>query len=317
MLLQVPTARRNEVMQTAARARPRPAQPLRRQDQRTRGVVEVWRDTKAVFSAPLRDLHQVWDRSAGRSPGSATTRPAPTPSTRRPGRADDPGLHVHVVACRHARRQRRPAPAIVGAPAQGGHPARAGRQLARRDGLRLHQAGFDAFDVHMTDLQAGRARLGRLPGLRRLRRLQLRRHAGRRHRLGPPHPLQPGAGRRSSRLLRAPRHLRARRVQRLPDVGRAGRHHPGRRGLAALHHQPQRALRGAPVAGRGAGVARLFFAGMAGSRLPIAVAHGEGYANFSQRGDAAQGASRRCASSTTTASRPRPIRSTRTAAPAA
>jgi phosphoribosylformylglycinamidine synthase len=29
----------------------------------------------------------------------------------------------------------------------------------------------------------------------------------------------------------------------------------------------------------------LFFAGMAGSRLPIAVAHGEGYANFDQRGD--------------------------------
>jgi phosphoribosylformylglycinamidine synthase len=30
----------------------------------------------------------------------------------------------------------------------------------------------------------------------------------------------------------------------------------------------------------------LFFAGMAGSRLPIAVAHGEGYANFAYRGDA-------------------------------
>ena len=27
----------------------------------------------------------------------------------------------------------------------------------------------------------------------------------------------------------------------------------------------------------------LFFAGMAGSRIPIAVAHGEGYADFSQR----------------------------------
>ena len=45
----------------------------------------------------------------------------------------------------------------------------------------------------------------------------------------------------------------------------------------------------------------LFFAGMAGSRLPIAVAHGEGYADFSQRGDAAGGARARCASSTTTA----------------
>ena len=32
----------------------------------------------------------------------------------------------------------------------------------------------------------------------------------------------------------------------------------------------------------------IFFKGMAGSRLPIAVAHGEGYADFSQRGDAAR-----------------------------
>ena len=32
----------------------------------------------------------------------------------------------------------------------------------------------------------------------------------------------------------------------------------------------------------------LFFKGMAGSRLPIAVSHGEGYANFSARGDASQ-----------------------------
>ena len=30
----------------------------------------------------------------------------------------------------------------------------------------------------------------------------------------------------------------------------------------------------------------IFFTGMAGSRLPIAVAHGEGFADFSQRGDA-------------------------------
>jgi len=32
----------------------------------------------------------------------------------------------------------------------------------------------------------------------------------------------------------------------------------------------------------------LFFDGMAGARLPVAVAHGEGYADFSQQGDAAQ-----------------------------
>ena len=32
----------------------------------------------------------------------------------------------------------------------------------------------------------------------------------------------------------------------------------------------------------------LFFAGMAGARLPIAVAHGEGFANFKHRGNASQ-----------------------------
>jgi phosphoribosylformylglycinamidine synthase len=32
----------------------------------------------------------------------------------------------------------------------------------------------------------------------------------------------------------------------------------------------------------------LFLQGMAGSRLPIAVAHGEGFANFKRRGNAAQ-----------------------------
>jgi phosphoribosylformylglycinamidine synthase len=32
----------------------------------------------------------------------------------------------------------------------------------------------------------------------------------------------------------------------------------------------------------------IFFTGMGGSRLPVAVAHGEGRADFSQRGDAAR-----------------------------
>ena len=49
----------------------------------------------------------------------------------------------------------------------------------------------------------------------------------------------------------AARHVRARRVQRLPDAGGAQGDHPGRRAVAALRAQPQRAVRGAPGAGRG------------------------------------------------------------------
>jgi phosphoribosylformylglycinamidine synthase len=82
-------------------------------------------------------------------------------------------------------------------------------------------------------------------------------------------------------------HLRARHLQRLPDVRGAGRPHPGRRRVAAVHPQPSEQYE-----------ARLSMVEVLdsrrrssspawpGSRLPIAVAHGEGFADFSQRGDA-------------------------------
>ena len=61
---------------------------------------------------------------------------------------------------------------------------------------------------------------------------------------------------------------------------------PGRRALAALRPQQVRAVRGAPR--RWSKCTRspsLFFAGMEGSRIPVATAHGEGFAEFR---DAAQ-----------------------------
>jgi phosphoribosylformylglycinamidine synthase len=150
------------------------------------------------------------------------------------------------------------------------------------------QAGFEAFDVHMSDLHTGRTRLDDFQGLVACG--------------GFSYGDTLGAGIGWARSItfnpaladqfQASSHARAPSawgVQRLPDVCRAGRHHSRRAGLAALHDQPQRAFRGAPVDGRGAGQSpSLFLAGMAGSRLPIAVAHGEGFANFRHRGDAAR-----------------------------
>src|SRR5204862_4610065 len=60
----------------------------------SRGIVEVWRDAKSVFSAPLRSLHQAWDEVSWRiarlrdNPACADAEHAAA------GRADDPGLHV-------------------------------------------------------------------------------------------------------------------------------------------------------------------------------------------------------------------------------
>ena len=56
----------------------------------------------------------------------------------------------------------------------------------------------------------------------------------------------------------------------------------------------------------------LFFAGMEGSRYSIVVSHGEGRAVFDNAADQAKNVCRPCVTSTTRASRPRSIRTTRT-----
>ncbi len=48
-----------------------------------RREVEVWRDAKKVFHAPLRELHQTWDETSWRIARCATTRRAPMPNMTR------------------------------------------------------------------------------------------------------------------------------------------------------------------------------------------------------------------------------------------
>jgi phosphoribosylformylglycinamidine synthase len=248
VLLQVRTADRNAVMQTlrdhglsrhshfVGKTR-----PLSSTIAAGKGEVQVWRDTKAVFSAKLQDLHQVWDSVSWKicrlrdNPDGADTEHAGA------GDPADPGLHVFLPASL-------PPPPGEGwghgslpqpFQAQGRHPARAGRQLAGRDGLCLHRSRLRS-RRRSHDRPADRpCQPGGFPGRGRLRGLQLRRYAWRRHRLGPQCAVQRPAVRAVPGLLRPHRHVHARRVQRLPDAGRAGRHHPGRASLAALHHQPQ------------------------------------------------------------------------------
>ena len=85
------------------------------------------------------------------------------PSTTPPARPTTPGCTCSSsfdpgARRRGAVRRGRRAP-------EGRDPARAGRELARRDEpCAATQAGFDTFDVHMSDLLAGRARLDMFQG---------------------------------------------------------------------------------------------------------------------------------------------------------
>jgi phosphoribosylformylglycinamidine synthase len=244
-----------------------------------RGVVEVWRDTKAVFAAPLRALQQAWDETSWRiarlrdNPACADSEHA------RAGAEDDPGLHTHLTFDRAA-------PAL--------HLTRPKLAILREQGVNshvemayaMHLAGFDTFDVHMTDLQRGRARLDQFRGVVACG--------------GFSYGDTLGAGEGWARsILFNPA---------LADMFAGWFQRDDTFALGICNGCQMMAALSPLIPGASAwpkftrnrseqfearlslvevlDSASLFFAGMAGSRIPIAVAHGEGFADFSQRGDA-------------------------------
>ena len=117
-------------------------------------VVEVWRDTTCRFSAPLADLLAAWDDVSWRiarqrdNPACADSEHAAA------GLPADPGMHVALTFD--------PADNVAAPFLNLSRPKVA---ILREQGVNSHvemsyamaEAGFEAFDVHMTDLQAGRA----------------------------------------------------------------------------------------------------------------------------------------------------------------
>jgi phosphoribosylformylglycinamidine synthase len=296
VLLQVRTEDRNAVMQTLREhglskhshfvGKTRPASSAM---EAGKGQLQVWRDTKAVFSASLFDLHQVWDSVSWKinqqrdNPACADAEHAAA------GRPDDPGLHVFL-------------PLPLGEGWGEGIPApylnltRPKVAILREQGVNSHvemayaftQAGFEAFDVHMTDLQTGRARLADFQGVVACG--------------GFSYGDTLGAGIGWARSITFNPALSAQfqgffartdtfglgvcngcqMFAELADIIPGAEAWPrfttnqserfeARLSMVEVLESPS-----------------LFLQGMAGSRLPIAVAHGEGYANFHHRGDASK-----------------------------
>ncbi|MDT8991597.1 phosphoribosylformylglycinamidine synthase [Curvibacter sp. APW13] len=136
-----------------------------------KGELQVWRDAKAVFSAKLSDLHQVWDAVSWKiaqqrdNPACADSEHAAA------GLEADPGLHVYLPNSAVALEGTAQAAAKTVAPAV--LTARPKVAVLREQGVNSHvemayaftEAGFEAYDVHMTDLQTGRAKLQDFQGV--------------------------------------------------------------------------------------------------------------------------------------------------------
>lgn len=248
-------------------------------------VVEVWRDAKPQFSAPLKDLQQAWDEVSWRI---ARLRDNPAGADSEHAAAGDDtngGLHLHLsfdpdedVAAPFIATGIRPKVAILREQGVNSHV-----EMSHAMAL----AGFDTFDVHMSDLQAGRVSLADFAGFVACGGFSYGDTLG------------AGEGWARSILFNTALSDQFSAFFGRTDTFALGVCN-GCQMMAALSPIIPGAQawpkfttnRSERYEARLAQVEILdspsiFFQGMAGSRLPVAVAHGEGFADFSQRGDAA------------------------------
>ncbi len=277
-VIQVPTAVRNEVMQTLrSHGLSRHSHFIGKPNER--GVVEVWRDTKPVFSAPLRDLHQAWDDVSWRI---ATLRDNPVCADAEhaaAGLADDPGLHVHPTF-------------IPSAPAL--NLTRPKVAILREQGVNSHvemsyvmaSAGFDTFDVHMSDLQAGRARLDTFQAIVACGGFSYGDTLGAGVGWARSILFNPALAEAFAVFFQRPDSFALGVCNGCQMMAALAPLIPGAQAWPKFTRNQSEQFEARLSLVEVLDSPSIFFTGMAGSRLPIAVAHGEGFADFSQRGDA-------------------------------
>ncbi|MDE2416304.1 MAG: phosphoribosylformylglycinamidine synthase [Burkholderiales bacterium] len=130
-----------------------------------KGELHVWRDAKSIFSAQLSDLHQVWDAVSWKIAQQRDNPVCADAEHAAAGAENDPGLHIYVPNSAIAPVESAQAATKNVAPAVLTNRPKVA--VLREQGVNSHvemayaftEAGFEAYDVHMTDLQTGRARL--------------------------------------------------------------------------------------------------------------------------------------------------------------
>ncbi len=305
VVLQVPMARRDQVMQTLrehdlAQCSHFIGKP--RIDPVGAAQVQISCRDQVLWSESLQSLHQVWDGTSWKicqlrdNPACADAEHAAVSDPR------DPGLHYFVPAASEAQQsasvmasEARPSmPPEVASPAL--LLSRPKVAVLREQGVNSHvemayaftEAGFDAYDVHMTDLQSGRVSLRSFAGLVACGGFSYGDTLGAGIGWARSITFNPALAEQFSAFF-----ARAdtfglgvcngcQMFAELADIIPGAEHWP--RFTTNQSERFEARLSMVEVLDSPS----LFFAGMAGSRLPIAVAHGEGFANFKHRGDAAR-----------------------------
>jgi phosphoribosylformylglycinamidine synthase len=280
VVIQVPTAVRDEVFATLREhGLSRHAHVIGKPNER--GVVEVWRDARCQFSAPLQALQQQWDEVSWRiarlrdHPLCADSEHAAA------GAPDDPGLHLHLSFDPAA------APAV--------HTTRPRLAILREQGVNsqvemsyaMAAAGFDTFDVHMSDLQSGRARLEPFQGFVACGGFSYGDTLGAGEGWARSILFNPQLAEQFAAFFKRHDTFALGVCNGCQMMAALGPLIPGTQAWPRFTRNKSEQFEGRLALVEVLESPSLFFSGMAGSRIPIVVSHGEGYADFSQRGDAA------------------------------
>jgi phosphoribosylformylglycinamidine synthase len=126
------------------------------------GALSIWRDAKEVFTAKIEDLHQVWDSVSWKICQQRDNAVCADMEHAGVGKLNNPGLHVSLSF--------KPEDNVAAPWLNLAKPRVA---ILREQGVNSHvemayaftQAGFESHDVHMTDLQTGRVSLKDFQGL--------------------------------------------------------------------------------------------------------------------------------------------------------
>ncbi len=250
-----------------------------------RGIVEVWRDAKSMFSAPLADLHQAWDDVSWRIAAQRDNPACADSEHAAAGLADDAGLHVQLGFD--------PAEDVA-APFVAKASARPKVAILREQGVNSHvemsyamdKAGFDTFDVHMSDLQAGRARLDMFQGFVACGGFSYGDTLGAGEGWARSVMFNPRLAEQFAAFFRRKDTFALGVCNGCQMMAALAPIIPGADAWPKFTRNKSEQFEARLSMVEVLESPSIFFAGMAGSRLPIAVAHGEGFADFSQRGDA-------------------------------
>jgi len=281
-VIQVRTAERNQVMQVLREhGLSKHSHFIGKPNER--GVVEVWRDAKSVFSANLRDLHQTWDEVSWRIAKLRDNPACADAEHDAAGRSDDPGLHVHLGF---------DAAEDIAAPfIAKGRPKLA---ILREQGVNsqvemsyaMAQAGFDTFDVHMSDLQAGRARLDQFQGFVACGGFSYGDTLGAGEGWARSVMFNPVLADQFAAFFNRQDTFALGVCNGCQMMAALAPIIPGAQAWPKFTRNKSEQFEARLSLVEVMDSPSIFFSGMAGSRIPIAVAHGEGFADFSQRGDA-------------------------------